>query len=359
VKKLANRIVFLRASFLGILILFIQLQAFAQHQIPGNDSLVIEQDIFDKEDPLICTLTFDVREFTKTKSEDKKIPALLSYHKNDSIAVTQDIHIEARGQSRKELCYFPPIKLKLKGSSFDDPYLDQVSNQKLVTHCNSSKNFEQYLLKEYLSYKLFGILTDKSFKVQLMEINYVDSKDKVKPVTRYAFLIEHTKIMCEQNNCLQLKIDKLGMKHIEKSSMIQFSLFQFMIGNVDWSIAGLHNVKIIKSKDFTQELPFVVPYDFDHCGLVNASYAVNVRDAEIASVRVRVFDGMCYPEQDYEKEIQRFIQLKDEFYAEIKNFELLKPGTKKDVISYLDKFYKMIEQPGFYKKYILPNCNTF
>jgi hypothetical protein len=84
-----------------------------------------------------------------------------------------------------------------------------------------------------------------------------------------------------------------------------------------------------------------------------------VRDADIPSVRVRVFDGVCYSEQDYEKEIQRFIQLKDVFYAEINSFNLIKASTKKDVISYLDKFYKMIEQPGFYKKYILANCNNF
>jgi hypothetical protein len=132
-----------------------------------------------------------------------------------------------------------------------------------------------------------------------------------------------------------------------------------MIGNVDWTIPGQHNVKLLKSNDFTRVLPFVVPYDFDHAGLVNASYAVNVRDAEIPSVRVRVFYGMCYSEDDYEKEIQRFIKLKDEFYAEINNFDLLKPGTRKDLISYLDKFFKLIEQPDFYVKHILPNCNTF
>jgi hypothetical protein len=331
-------------------------QSFAQNQIPQNDSLILQQDVFDDKNFLNCTLTFNIREFTRSKFENKNIGAILSYQKNDSINITREIQIEARGQSRKEICYFPPIKLKLKNTSFDDPYLDQVKNQKLVTHCKSSKNFEQYLLKEYLCYKLFNILTEKSYRVQLMKIKYIDSEEKVKPITRYAFLIEDTEILCERNNCLQVKMDNLGMKHIDTSSMIQFSLFQYMIGNVDWVITGLHNVKLIKSNNFAQELPFVIPYDFDHSGIVNASYAVNVRDPEIASVTVRVFDGMCYTEEDYADEIQRFINLKDELYAEINSFEQLKPGTKKSIISYLDKFYKMIEQPGFYTKYILPVC---
>lgn len=350
---------FTKVYLIGILWIGLSNISFSQEIIPETDSLVVEQNIFDEKEPLQCTLEFNIREFTKTKKDDKKIPAVLSYHKNDSVTISKDIFIEARGQSRKELCYFPPIKLKLKNISFDDPYLDQVKNQKLVTHCNSSKNFEQYLLKEYLAYKLFNVLTDISFRVQLMIINYIDSEDKVKPLTRYAFLIEHNKVLTNRTDCLMVKSDNIGMKHIDKSSMIQFSLFQYMIGNVDWSIAGSHNVKIIKSTDFMQELPFVVPYDFDHSGLVNASYAVNVRDSEISSVRTRVFDGMCYSEEDYAVEIQKFLQHKDDFYDEVNNLDLLKEGTKKDVISYLDKFFKLIERGNFYKTYVVPKCKTF
>ncbi len=346
----------LRGFLAGLLLMLVAQYAKGQNSDQENDSLVIEQEVFSSDDPLQCSLTFNIKKFRKEKMEGNKIPAILTYHKNDSVNISKDIHIEARGQSRKEICYFPPIKLKLKKTSFNDPYLEQVKTQKLVSHCNSSKNFEEYLLKEYLTYKLFNVLTNKSFRVQLMKVNYIDSEDKVKPITRFAFLIEHKKIMAVRNDCMEVNNEKLGMKHVEKSSMIQCSLFQYMIGNVDWSIPGLHNVKLIKSNDFTKELPFVVPYDFDHAGLVNASYAVNVRDADIPSVRIRVFDGMCYSEEEYTVVIQKFFNHKSELFIEINNFDLLKVSTKKGIISYLDEFYEIIGQPDFYKKYILPNC---
>jgi len=341
---------------IGLLLIWINPGLLAQNLNEGNDSLVIESNIFDTDNPIYCSLEFNIKEFRKDKFKDKKIPAILTYFKTDSDTISKEIHIEARGESRKKICFFPPIKLRLKNTSFDDPYLDQVKNQKLVTHCNSSKDYEEYLLKEYLTYKLFNILTEVSYRVQLMKIDYIDSKDKVKPVTRYAFLIEHTKILAERNDCLQIKSENLGMKHVEKTSMILFSMFQYMIGNVDWSIAGTHNIKLLKSKDFTQELPFVVPYDFDHAGLVNTSYAVNVRDPEIASVRTRVFDGMCYSEEDYAAVIQEFIKHKNDFYREINSFDLLPASTKKDIISYLDNFYKLIDQANFYKRFVLSTC---
>jgi len=249
---------------------------FGQSEHPINDTLVHKHNIFDSDEPLHWSLTFDIRKFRKDKFKNEKLPAVLMYRKKDSVSVHKDIHIEARGVSRKKICTFPPIKLKLKKVSFDDPYLDQVKNQKLVTHCNPAKSYDQILMKEYLVYKLYSVFTEQSFRVRLVKMNYIDSEKKVKTISRYAFLIEDIKVLADRNNCYQVKLNNLGMKHMDKGSMIQLSLFQFMIGNVDWSIPGLHNIKVLKSKDISREYSFPVPYDFDFTGFVDAGYATNV-----------------------------------------------------------------------------------
>ena len=107
--------------------------------------------------------------------------------------------------------------------------MDQVKNQKLVTHCKSSKSHDQFLFKEYLVYKLHNVFTDMSYKVQLMKMNYIDSEDKVKTISRFAFMIEDIGVVANRNNCMVIKPENLGMIHIERSSMLQLSLFQFMI----------------------------------------------------------------------------------------------------------------------------------
>ncbi|MBK9492182.1 MAG: hypothetical protein IPO07_27855 [Haliscomenobacter sp.] len=58
----------------------------------------------------------------------------------------------------------------------------------MVTHCIENKTIgNEQLLKEFLTYRLYNLLTDKSYRVQLIQITYVDSngKDKEK---RYGFL---------------------------------------------------------------------------------------------------------------------------------------------------------------------------
>lgn len=350
----------LNVFFLVLCTLYLGLsQTVAQTTYASNGSLVLDYGIFSSDEPINCSLIFDIKEFRKGKFIGDKLPAILTYHKNDSISIDKDIYIEARGVSRKTICYFPPIKLKLKKTSFDDLYFDQIKNQKLVTHCKNSKDFDQYLLKEYLVYKLYNVLSERSFKVRLMKMNYIDSENKVKPITRYAFLIEDKKVMAQRNNSILLKTETLGMKHINKTDMIQLSLFQFLIANVDWSITGLHNIKLIKSNDISQYSPYAVPYDFDYAGFVNTPYAINVLNPEISSVKIRMFVGVCYSEEDYAAISKKFISKKDDMYAIINNFELLDTKSKAEMVSFVDEFYELVEQANFYDDYILPSCKNY
>lgn len=69
------------------------------------------------------------------------------------------IFIESRGSYRKEICYFPPMKLKLKNATLDDPCLDRVNKLKQVTHSNTPAEYEQYLFTKNLVYKHYKLLT--------------------------------------------------------------------------------------------------------------------------------------------------------------------------------------------------------
>jgi len=240
-----------------------------------------------------------------------------------------------------------------------DPYLSQVKNQKLVTHCNMSKSYIQTILREYLIYKLFNIITEKSFRVRLVNMNYIDSEDNVKPFTRYAFLIEDIEVLASRNNSFVVKSENLRMRHINSASMIQLSMFQYMIGNVDWSITKQHNVKLIKVNELREELPYAIPYDFDYAGFVNATYAINVQNPDISSVKTRMFVGICYTKDEYQEIVKRFSEKKDEINTLINNFELLETKTKKRISNYINDFQKLIEQPDFYEKHVLPLCKNF
>jgi len=92
-------------------------------------------------------------------------------------------------------------------------------------------------------------------------------------------------------------------------------IFQFLMGNTDWSIPAGHNIKMIKSKKPLDQLPYVIPYDFDNAGIVNANYAAPDETLPIKSVRERLYRGFCLDDEVIECAVNQFIQAKDKIYS--------------------------------------------
>jgi hypothetical protein len=84
---------------------------------------------------------------------------------------------------------------------------------------------------------------------------------------------------------------------LERPGRRQLALFQYMIGNTDWSIARERNTMLVEIDG--RQMP--VPYDFDMSGLVNAGYAGPAPGLPIDEVRERYFLGYCQPGTDWER----------------------------------------------------------
>lgn len=312
-------------------------------------------ELFNDDEPLKLSLAFDMKKFKKEKYKAEKIPAVLSIHFQDSI-IRKDIHIKARGEFRKGYCQFPPIKLNLKKTEFTSEYMDEQTTLKFVTHCKNSKLFETYILQEYLIYKMYNILTEMSFQTRLVQMEYIDTEGKDKTFVKYGFIIEHINSVADRNNSLRLKNENLAQKLMDKESMALLALFAFMIGNTDWSVTGLHNIKIIKSKDFTKYDPFPVPYDFDYSGMVNASYAIPSEILGIESVRERLYWGVCLPEENLQNAKAIFLKRKNSINNIVQEFPYLEKYPKRGMVNYLDSFYRILDSDYLFKRDILSGC---
>ncbi|MEN8120548.1 MAG: hypothetical protein ABFS35_09390 [Bacteroidota bacterium] len=323
-----------------------------------TDTLTKEFNLFGREKPLSFTLKSDFRKFRKEKYKGKYQKAQLIYKINDSTEINKEVRIKARGEFRRRHCSLPPIRLNWRKKDVVKKELSKYYKLKMVTHCNNSKYYKVYILKEFLCYKLYNILTDMSFKVQLIDVKYIDTGNKKKNEhITYAFFIEDLDMLAERNNALVIESEKLGIRNVEKQNIMQLAFFQFMVGNADWSITGLHNIKLIKSKDYQQTKAWAIPYDYDYCGMVNASYAIpGESKLNVKSVTERVYLGICQPESEFKSVIEQFNKHKDEFYDEINNFKYLDPRNKKEMIEYLDEFYKTIASKNFYNSYLKAHC---
>lgn len=304
---------------------------------------------------LQMTLTTQTKQLVSQKFKEEWQPITLNLADTLGEAIEWAAKVRTRGNIRKKVCFYPPLKIKFKKKWLEENGLDSNYNDlKLVIGCKKGDAYSVLVLKEYLIYKLYEALTDISFRTQLAEIKFIDTDEKWKPINTYAFFIENQDEMAARLNATCTKPKRFRSKHIYADQLDLMALFQYMIGNTDWSAHGSHNVRLIKSKDYP--LPLPIAYDFDYAGLVDAPYAIHGEGIDLEEITDRMYLGMCRAPGTIQKHIPLFKEKKETFYNIIQDFPHLGKRDKKVMISYLDEFYKIINHPKILKRNILSVC---
>lgn len=305
----------------------------------------IEEGVFDIETPLHITLKYDITSFIKTKHKGEYIKAELQAHYKEE-TVTKKIKLKARGNFRRNHCFFPPIHLNFKNDPAKKKGFEEINKIKLVTHCSISKKNDSYILKEYLVYKLYNVISEKSFRVRLLDIEYIDTGKKERNYRQKGFIIEPLELLVKRikyttgvNEAL-IKGERVKPKEADI-----LALFQYMIGNTDWRIKGGHNVKYIKSLTEITNLVSPVPYDFDFSGFVNTYYAHPQEWTDLINVKDREYLGYIRPEADYLAAIEYFQQKEEKIYETIQNFTYLSEKERSQLIKYVEVFFNMANRP--------------
>ena len=205
---------------------------------------------------------------------------------------------------------------------------------------------------------MYNLFTDKSFRVRLVNITYEDSKKKKQTSNQYAFFIENIDALAKRNKCKELNNVKVSMESTNREHMTMIALFQYMIGNTDWSVMNNHNVKEIISKKDSASRPFVVPYDFDYSGLVNAEYAIPSEALGIEKVTDRIYRGYTRTPEEIKNALKLFQEKKDSVYMLINNCDILENSNKKEMVNYLDKFYDIINNKNQVEFIFIRNAVT-
>jgi hypothetical protein len=303
-----------------------------------------------------ASLTFNVKKVMAQKDKlGYKFPATFSC-KVDSLTIKDQILIEVRGHFRRGYCYLPPLKLIYKKNP--DAAFYKLKMLKLVSACKPTTADDQNLLKEYIIYKIYNLVTDKSFRVRLLNMDYKDSTGTKKTITEHAFLVEDIGQLAKRNDCDDWSDKKFGTERTDRRQMAMVAIFEYMIGNTDWSVPVDHNVKIIHSKIDSLSMPYVIPYDFDFSGFVNTSYSTPDEKMGIESVRQRVYRGFPRTMDELNDVLDVFKKQKANIYATINNFSLFTTSSKKEMTGYLDDFYKTINDPSNVKSIFITYART-
>jgi hypothetical protein len=318
--------------------------------------------LFEGEDILEVSLHFDLSKFLKKADRDQSVDGRMTLHLSETDSLERKVTVKYRGQSRFERCKYPPARITLKNPLYEGPDSGRIKKIKLVNQCQQGATYGDYVIREYLVYKLYNVVTDTSFRVRLIRLNYIDTEKKRKPIIQYGMLLEPEGLVESRLNLHEVKTKAVSMRHMLPTMIDRIAIFNYMVSNWDWSVTGQHNVSVFAAPALElagQGVP--IPYDFDLAGVVNADYAIPLPETGLTSNRDRTFLGICRSREVFESELMVFLSKKDEFYAVIENSPHLSKAAKRDITVFLDQFFDQLEKPRSFGRMVdlfLANCKN-
>jgi len=335
------------APFLGLLF-----PVFLNAQTPSSAT----ESIFTRlkqYDPLNVLIETDIKQLKKDRGEEQWQPGVFKVLKGDSVALQFDIRLAARGNMRKKTCYFPPVKIRFPYPGAANDSIAEINELKLVTSCKNTALDEQWVQKECLVYELYNLLTEQSFQVIRASVRFANPGKKSQ-MNSFSFLIESEKDLASRLNARPIKPRIVTHKSLDTLAFDRLALFQYMIGNTDWSVRVRHNIKVLFLLPNGPTIP--VPYDFDYAGAVGTDYALPDPQLPIRTVQERYFMGPCREKEDYQRVFRLFKSKQAVILDHCNQFPDLPKNVKKQMTNYLGEFFQIIADSALSKREIEDNC---
>lgn len=284
-------------------------------------------------------LELDLKVFLKNKKGEEYQEGKISFvNPNTQEEELWDVELRPRGNMRRRISYIPPIKLKLSKKNLKAQGLEKFNKIKLVAQYRGGGMAEQYVIKEFHAYKMYNLVSPYSFRVQLIRLTLRDISAKKRIIQYYGFLIEPEDEMAARLGGVPVEREKVRTSFFVKKEYHRMSLFQYMIGNTDWSVGNSHNIKLLKVPELDRLVP--IPYDFDYAGLVNAVYATPFHTLPIKRVTDRLYRGNTFTKEDMEEIIPQFESRAGDLIQLLETCEYLDQRNKKHTVEYMRSFFK-------------------
>jgi hypothetical protein len=219
---------------------------------------------------------------------------------------------------------------------------------KLVTDCRNDNERSANVLEEYAAYRIFNLLSDYSYRVRLLRISYEDPEagPDAHASPQYGFVIEPRQHLPARTGGEWARVPGVKMSWIEDHQAALVFVFQYLIGNTDWSLvpaegedACCHNGDLLK---IDSEL-YLVPYDFDLSGLVNANYAKPDASLRLKNVRQRLYRGYCIDNEALASAIDTVKSKQAEILGVLKELPDYSDKLAAKSIAYLERFFELAE----------------
>ncbi len=290
------------------------------------------------DDAAKMTLETDFTTILAQRKSDDYFPAMLTTAKGKTFKV----ELRPRGKFRRKNCEVPPLKIKFAKKGLKAEKLDTLNEIKLVVPCFDNPLGEELVIKEYLAYRMFEQLTGVSLRARLIRLTIKDTHVEQKR-TMLCLLVEDEEELAARLNGREIETYGLPADSLVTHQAALAVMFEYMIGNTDWEIGMLRNVRLVQAHTGGKIL--VIPYDFDFSGFVGAPYASPSSDSGLKSVRDRfLMSHGLRPEA-----LRRATQILKNSRTMLLNgceSRYLSRETSDQLVAYLETFFQTIDERG-------------
>jgi len=311
--------------------------------------------LFSSDEPLTLTLKADFSALRRDrKGHLEERPATLVWHRDAGDSVALDVQLRPRGNFRLDPsnCSFPPLRVNFKKGQDSATVFEGQDKLKLVVPCKPNLTaYEQYVLREYMLYRVYQTITDQSFKVRLAHVTFVDSSGGDDPFTRFAFFIESDDAMAARVHGQLVdipegKIIRADMLQPDVSTRV--AVFEYMIGNTDWADAKIHNVTSLLIGGRVAS----IPYDFDFSGAVGTPYSNPAPGTPIRTVRQRFYQGWCWPGQNIDATLAAFRTARPRIEELYRSFPYLDDRGRDETLEYFGQFFETLDSQARTRRFL-------
>jgi hypothetical protein len=267
------------------------------------------------------------------------------------------VMLRTRGHYRlsSRNCSFVPLRLDFKKADVKGTVFDGQDKLKLVTHCNPNAMYEEYLIREYLSYKVHNLISPRSYRARMAKVTYVDSATGTPIETRNGIFMEHEDDVAKRMEGEVVEIRRALFDDVDPIQILEVAIFEAFVGNTDWSLAALHNVRLVRQQNGTL-LP--VAYDLDFSGLVGTRYATPDPRLGIRNVKERLYRGPCKEPEELAALFGPYREKKDAILKLYDETPGLDGKYRNDAKAFLNQWFRMLDTPRDAKWMFKENCKV-
>ena len=266
------------------------------------------------------------------------------------------VRLRTRGHFRllSRNCRFAPMRIDFPDSGLKGTPFAGQKGLKLGSHCQGDGRYDNYTRREYLANRLYNVLTDASLRVRMAQGHYVDSASGKTVDDRPALFFENEDEVARRLGGKIQEWRGAVFDDVQAEALLLMSIFEYAIGNTDWSIFALHNVRLAAMPNGT-----IIPiaYDFDFSGLVNAHYAAPDPRMGIKTVRDRLYRGPCRSLEEVQAVVAHINSKRDALLAEFSRVPGFSNDEQAKARTYFEGFLNVMKNPGAVKRTFVDECD--